>query len=80
MSVWILFLLVLEVRIFIFFFKTLQNQELVILTFIKCGFAIFCYCCSPQPRKLYFLLEMDTEVPLFKKCMFKSLLLESFIY
>lgn len=46
MSVWIQFLLVLEVRIFIFF-KTLQHQELVILTLIKCGFALFCYYCSP---------------------------------
>ena len=81
MSVGILFLLVLEVRIFIF--KKPEFQELVILTLIKygsVGFLVTVVYLSQESIFVFFLLEMEAEPPLEKNQHLKSLLVELFIY
>lgn len=81
MSAGILFLLVLEVGIFIF--EKPEFQELVMLTLSKYGFVGFLVTVvylSQESIFFFFLIEMEAEPPFEKNQHLKSLLVELFIY
>lgn len=75
MSAGILFLLVLEVRIFIF--EKPEFQELVMLTLIKYGFVGFLVTVvylSQESIFFFFLLEMEAEPSFEKKSTLKVII------